>query len=150
MAAGADIDHKDTWGWTPLMYESKYLTSIPHLLRLVRFQTFPWCLCQISSTATSSQKEIYNKIIENYKKIFCSQLGGKSRPDRRSYGACPGIFKQEFFEKKKKTKFLRFFQIKENLFSPLVFLKQRLQQNTSSSSQPLISKQKCNKIHGSS
>ena len=107
VAAGADLDHKDTWGWTPLMYESKYLTSIPHLLRLVRFQTFPWCLSQIS-TATSPQMEIYKKIIENYKKISGSQLGGKSRPVRRSCGACPGIFKQEFW----KTKNLRFFQIK--------------------------------------
>ena len=32
VAAGADIDHKDTWGWTPLMYESKYLTSIELLI----------------------------------------------------------------------------------------------------------------------
>ena len=104
VAAGADLDHKDTWGWTPLMYESKYLTSIPHLLRLVRFQTFPWCLSQIS-TATSPQMEIYKKIIENYKKISGSQLGGKSRPVRRSCGACPGIFKQEFW----KTKILRIF-----------------------------------------
>ena len=115
VAAGADLDHKDTWGWTPLMYESKYLTSIPHLLRLVRFQTFPWCLekknpwclSQIS-TATSPQMEIYKKIIENYKKISGSQLGGKSRPVRRSCGACPGIFKQEFL----KTKNLRIFQMK--------------------------------------
>ena len=40
VAAGADIDHKDTWGWTPLMYESKYLTSIADSVQTEYCPTF--------------------------------------------------------------------------------------------------------------
>ena len=108
VAAGADIDHKDTWGWTPLMYESKYLTSIPHLLRLVRFQTFPWCLekknpwclSQIS-TATSPQMEIYKKNNRKLQKNLWFSAGRQVSAGQTQLWCLPRYFQTRIFEDKK-------------------------------------------------